>query len=149
MGLISCVSTPGYTLIKAGSSCYNSNGQHPPFAVGNEAANSLDNCASKCKERAQATGKTCTGFGTRSGCLFYYDEPVTQPKLDGLPGDCYNMDVPQGISPLVQAWFVWAWQYGSVVLQAVTSPPPPPPAAASPSLRNWHRYGKLQCQWHW
>ena len=97
MALISCVSTPGYTLIKAGSSCYNSDGQHPPFEFGNEAA-SPDSCASKCKERAQATGKTCTGFDTRSGCLFYYDEPVTQPKNDVLSGDCYSMDVPQGIS---------------------------------------------------
>jgi len=90
-----CLS-PGYTLIKAGSSCYNSDGQHPPFEFGNEAA-SPDSCASKCKERAQATGKTCTGFDTRSGCLFYYDEPVTQPKNDVLSGDCYSMDVPQGV----------------------------------------------------
>ena len=61
---------------------------------------------------------------------FTHQVPAAKVQRPGWGSDsflCFFYPLMNSVQQSQQAWFVWAWQYGSVVLQAVTSPPPPPP----------------------
>ena len=80
-----------YVRIGSGS-CWNSIGQHPPYEFGTASNNSPESCYQECKTRATARGGRCTGFDVRPGCVYYFDEEVTQPKTASIESEgCYRL----------------------------------------------------------
>jgi len=77
-----------FQLVGMGS-CWNSNQEHPPYEYGSETSNDAHACFEACRDHE----RSCTGFDTRAGCLFYFDEEVTQSKMDleSESVSCYKM----------------------------------------------------------
>merc|ERR1719161_1758491 len=68
-------------------SCWNANKKHPPYAAGKESKNDVDTCFEACKNHPRG----CTGFDTRKGCLFYFQEAVTQNQPASPGMSCYKV----------------------------------------------------------
>lgn len=76
-----------FQLVGIGS-CWNANQDHPPYETGSESSNDVDTCFEACRNHE----RYCTGFDTREGCLFYFDDAVTQNKVSsGNALSCYKI----------------------------------------------------------
>ena len=73
-----------YVYVGKGS-CLNSHGRHPPYEWGHSVNNSPSSCYDDCQKRAAALGKRCTGFDTRTKCVYYFDEEITTNKIASYP----------------------------------------------------------------